>query len=121
MMKDKKAPEVERNDTPETELSEALGTVVGETTKLFESLGRAVVTTMQDVSSLMVIHVDKETRESMDLLVNAGVAKNRRKAATTLLKEGIEAKTSTLDHIRETRERIAELRQQMRTLVKVKA
>jgi hypothetical protein len=120
-MKEKEVPEVERNDTPEADLSEALGTVVGETAKLFESLGRAVVTTMQDVSNLMVIHVDKETRESMDLLVDAGVAKNRHKAATALLKEGMEAKEATLDHIRETRARISELRQQMRSLVKVKA
>jgi len=110
--------ELERNDHPKGDLERALRDVVDETSRFFDSLGRAVAVTAQDLTKLMVIHVDDETREHLDLLVDAELAKNRHEAAIAMLNEGIEAKSSLFDRIRRTKSQIADLRDQMRTLVR---
>lgn len=99
------------------EIAEALGVVVDETVKLFTALGKAVVTTAQDVSNLMVIKVDEDTRERLDVMVDAGVAENRREAVSTLIESGIEAKHDLFDKIAKTSAQIDELRKQVRTLI----
>jgi hypothetical protein len=110
--------ELERNDHPKIEeLENALQGVVNETTRFFDSLGRAVSVTAQDLTKLMIIHVDDETREHLDLLVDADIAKNRHEAAVAMLKEGIEAEDPLFNRIRRTKCRIAELQKQMRSLV----
>jgi hypothetical protein len=102
-------------------VSDAVSAVVDETVKLFDSLGKALVATMEDVSNLMIIKVDADTREHLDLLVDAGVATNRGKAATQLIDEGISATETTFDRIRRTQAQIGELRQQVQSLVKTQA
>lgn len=102
-------------------VSDAVSTVVDETVKLFDSLGKALIATLEDVSNLMVIKVNSDTREHLDLLVDAGVATNRRKAATQLIEEGVNATETTFDKIRRTQAQIGELRQQVQSLVKTQA
>ena len=110
--------ELERNDHPKKdELERALHGVANETARFFDSLGRAVAMTAQDFTKLMIIHVDDETRERLDLLVDAEIAKNRHEAAVAMLKEGIEAEDPLFDRIRRTKSRIAELQKQMQSLV----
>ncbi|MBN1247774.1 MAG: hypothetical protein JXC32_08955 [Anaerolineae bacterium] len=120
-MSDEKAQEAEVVENGGSDLADAIAAVVDETVKLVDALGRAVLTTLEDASNLMVIKVNPETREHLDLLVSAGVAKNRCKAAASLIDEGITSKAGTFDRIRRTQEQISELRQQMRTLVKTHA
>jgi len=120
-MTEEKVVEAELNDSTMSDVSDAIAVVVDETVKLFDSLGKALVTTLQDVSNLMIIKVDAGTREHLDLLVDAGVAKSRGKAAAQLIEEGINATEVTFDRIRRTRAQISELRQQMRSLVKTQA
>jgi hypothetical protein len=110
--------EVERNDHPKDDLERALADVVNETTRFFDCLGRAVATTAQDMTKLMIIHVDDETREHLDLLVDAEFAKNRHEAAVAMLKEGIEAKAPFFNRIRRTKSQIVELQKKMRGLVR---
>jgi hypothetical protein len=114
-------PEVEVKDKPASSMSDAINAVVNETVKLVDSLGRALVTTAEDVSSLMVIKVDAETREHLDLLVEGGLASNRRQAAKKLIHEGLEMKEETFERIRRTKTQIVELRKQMRNLVETRA
>ena len=120
-MTEEKVVEAELNDSTMSDVSDAIAVVVDETVKLFDSLGKALVTTLQDVSTLMIIKVDAGTRERLDLLVDAGVAKSRGKAAAQLIEEGINATEVTFDRIRRTRAQISELRRQMRSLVKTQA
>jgi len=120
-MTEEKVVEAEVNDSTMSDVSDAIAVVVDETVKVIDSLGRALVTTLQDVSSLMIIKVDVDTREHLDLLVDAGVAKSRGKAASQLIEEGINATEVTFDRIRRTRAQIGELRRQMRSLVKIQA
>ena len=120
-MTEEKVVEAEVNDSTMSDVSDAIAVVVDETVKVIDSLGRALVTTLQDISSLMIIKVDAGTREHLDLLVDAGVAKSRGKAASQLIEEGINATEATFDRIRRTRAQIGELRRQMRSLVKIQA
>ncbi len=118
-MSDKQSAEAEREENEPSQVSDAVVAVVDETVKLVEALGKAFVITMQDVSNLMVIKVDADTREHLDLLVDTGVANSRAKAAVSLIEEGIKGKSETLAKVRRTQAQISELRQQMRSLVKV--
>jgi hypothetical protein len=117
----------QENDVPEVELkdksddvTEAVEAVVGEATGLIDSLGKALITTMQDMTSVMILHVDRDTREHLDLLVDAGVAKHRRDAAHRLLDAGITAEQEIFDRVRRTKAQISALRNEMRTLVHAK-
>lgn len=95
--------------------------VLRETARLFESLGKALVSTAQDLSSLMVIRVDHETRERLDLLVEAGVARNRREGAEALITEGFKTQQDVFEKIERTRAQISALKAQLRTLAGVRS
>ncbi|MBN1875024.1 MAG: hypothetical protein JXA33_12400 [Anaerolineae bacterium] len=110
-MNEQKTIEVEAVETP------SLDGVVNELDRLFESLGKAVVATVQDLSNLMIIRTDAETRNRMDQMVDAGLVENRRDAATMLIKEGLHAKGGVFEKIDRTSAQIAELRQQVRGIV----
>ncbi len=120
-MVDESTPEVEVKDVHDASMSGTINAVVSETVKLVDAVGRALITTAEDVSSLMVIKVDGETREHLDLMVEGGLARNRRQAAKTLIRDGRAANDETLERIRRTKEQIAELRSQMRNLVETRA
>lgn len=117
-MTEERVVEVELNDQT---VSDAISTVVDETVKLVDSFGRALRTALQDVSNVMVIKVDADTREHLDLLVDAGVAENRNKAVSQLVTEGINATEATFDKIRHTQTQINQLREEIRSLVTVQA
>lgn len=119
-MIDERTPDVELKDKPASGMSDAINAVVNETVKLVDSLSKALVTTAEDISSLMVIKVDAETREHLDLLVEGGLANNRRQAAKALIREGIDMKEETFERIRRTKTQIVELRKQMRNLVETR-
>jgi hypothetical protein len=94
-----------------------LDAVVSEAVKFVESLGKAIVTTVQDASNVMVVNVDKDTREQLDLLVDAGVVDTRREAAGSLIKEGLKSREGVFGKIEATKAQIEELRQQIRATV----
>lgn len=104
-------------DSPKAEAVAALDSVVEEAVKLFDVLKKAVKTTAQDVTSLMVVHVDKETRQHMDLLVESGAAKSRSEAATVLMHEGAQAKQALFKKIARTNDQITALKTQMQSLI----
>ena len=116
-MNEKAKPEVEIKDTTMEDIEAALHAVVGETVKLLESLGKVMVRSAQDISKLMVIKVEDSMREQLDTLVDAGLADNRRAAATTMLEEGIKAKNADFERIRKTKVEIEQLRKQMQSLI----
>ncbi len=123
-MNEEKVVDVEVVETPEAEAAPKsvnvtlpLNKIFDETAKVMESLGKALIKTAQDVSNLMVVPVDKVTRAQLDLLVEAGVAETRTKAAASLLKETVESRKEIFDKIEKTRSQIDTLKQQLHTLV----
>jgi t-SNARE complex subunit (syntaxin) len=65
----------------------------------------------------MIVKVDDQIRDKLDTLVGAGLSNNRRSAATTLIEEGINAKSVDFEKIEQTKDEIEELRKQMQSLV----
>lgn len=116
-MSEEKVIEVEVVESAEAAEPSPLTVIIEEAAKLFESLGRALVTTAQDVSNLIIVPVDKETREQLDMLVETGAAESRRGVVVGLLKEGLQSRAHVFDKIETTRTQIAALKQQLRTLV----
>ncbi|MBN1260007.1 MAG: hypothetical protein JXB35_04925 [Anaerolineae bacterium] len=102
-----------------TSLEGAWESVLRETVNLVESFGRALVTTAQDISNLMVIHLDDHKRDHLDMLVEAGVVDSRRQGAGFLIDEGIKAKQASFERVEAMRARIAALRTQLRESVKL--
>jgi len=116
MTAEQKTVEAEPLDSAEA-LSKALRTFIDEGVKLADSFGKAVVTAAQDLTNVLVIKVDRDTRERLDGLVDAGVASNRCKAAVTLIQEGMRTQQPILDRIEKTKSQISELRQELRSLL----
>ncbi len=87
-----------------------------ETARFIEAVGKGLITVAENLSSLMVIQVDGETRERLDMLVEAGVAKSRRAGAQALLAAGIENQNAVFAKIESTRVQISALKAQLRTL-----
>lgn len=94
-----------------------LSKILDETAKAMELLGKALLKTAQDVSNLMVVPVDKVTRAQLDLLVEAGVAETRTKAAASLLKESVQSRQEIFEKVEKTRAQIEALKQQLHSLV----
>ncbi len=88
--------------------------VLDGTVNLLENLGEALVKSAQDLSQLMVIRVDEDTRDHLDMLVEAEVVKTRREGMSYLLEAGIKAKSEAFTRIAAARERITALRTQLR-------
>ncbi|MBN1922105.1 MAG: hypothetical protein JW892_12725 [Anaerolineae bacterium] len=93
---------------------EAWRAVLDGTVNLLENLGEAIVKSAQDLSQLMVVRVDEDTRERLDMLVEAEVVKTRREGVSYLLEAGIKAKSDAFARIVAARERISALRTQLR-------
>lgn len=88
--------------------------VLDGTVNLLENLGEALVKSAQDLSQLMVIRVDEDTRDRLDMLVEAEVVKTRREGVSYLLEAGFKAKSEAFTRIAAARERITALRTQLR-------
>ncbi|MBN2391377.1 MAG: hypothetical protein JXR84_11665 [Anaerolineae bacterium] len=123
-MNEEKVVDVEVVETPEAETTAepadtmpTLTKIVDETAKVMESLGKALIKTAQDISNLMVVPVDKITRTQLDLLVEAGVAETRSKAAASLLKESVQNRQEIFEKVEKTRAQIASLKEQLHSLV----
>ncbi len=93
---------------------EAWRAVLDGAVNLLENLGEALVKSAQDLSQLMVVRVDEDTREHLDMLVEADVVKTRREGISYLVAVGIKAKSEAFSHIVAARERISALRAQLR-------
>ena len=66
---------------------------------------------------MVVVPVDKETRDDLDMLVESGVTKNRAQSILYLVRDGIKANPSVYSHVEQTREQIKALRNQLKSMV----
>lgn len=90
--------------------------IVDEAAKMFKLLGRIVRITAEDISNRMVLRLDQNVREHLDMLVEAGVAKDRPAAAIALMAAGIQAKRPLFEKVNQTQAQIAILEARMRSL-----
>ncbi len=114
-------PEVVVNDGRTHRAIEVAADMAGRGLNVIKGFGNILLDAAEDASGLMILRVDRDLRSALDILVETGAADNRRAAARALLKKGVEAESALFKRIHQTRAQIADLRRQMRELVKVQA
>ncbi len=81
------------------------------------SFGRAAGRAAEDLTGLMVLPVDKETRAKLDQFIESGAVETRAQAVLSLLKDGIRSNQSIYDRVEKTQAQIQALKSQLRSLV----
>lgn len=95
-------------------------TVKGVKNTLFgigEALGATMKTVLTDRDFVVMVRVNKETRDHLDNLMQAGLFKSRSEAAAFLLASGIEAQAKLFDKIKDKTTQINQLQDELRTLI----
>jgi hypothetical protein len=86
-------------------------------TGLGEALGVAMKTVLSDREYVVMVRVNKDTRDSLDHLMQAGLFKSRSEAAAFLLASGINAQSVLFDKIKDKTTEISRLQEELRNLI----
>jgi len=108
--------QAENNVKAEPTLSDEINTMLDDFVEVAVQAGRAAGKAAEDLTGLMVLRVGKQQREELDVLVDAGLAKNRAEAALRLLADGVKANEPLYRHVERTREQIQALKGQLKGL-----
>jgi hypothetical protein len=84
---------------------------------LGEALGVAMKTVLSDREYVVMVRVNKDTRDSLDHLMQAGLFKSRSEAAAFLLASGINAQSVLFDKIKDKTTEISRLQEELRNLI----
>ena len=121
-MSDNESPLVEEQVAEEpTEKAKSKSAAKGETwsfSEIASSLRTAVSRALADRTNVVMIRVNDETLRYLDMLIEAEVCKSRSESAAFLIAEGVKANTALYERISDVTEQIAELRRQLREIVR---
>ena len=78
-----------------------------------QALGKAA----EDLTGLMIVRTDLDLRQKLDLLVESGAVKTRAEALKLMVQSGLKKNEKVLEQVESTREKINQLRQQLKGLV----
>lgn len=84
--------------------------IAKETGKVFVELAKVTGKAAEDLTGLMVIRADRETRSKLDMIVESGAVTSRHEALDVLVKAGMQQKQRIFDQIEKTRAEIAVLK-----------
>lgn len=79
--------------------------------------GQAVGKAAEDLTGLMIIRTDLDLRQKLDLLVESGAVKTRAEALKLMVQSGLKKNEKVMEQVEATREKINQLRQQLKSLV----
>lgn len=116
-MSDKESPPVEEQVAEES-VKTAAKAEPWRFSDIASSLRTAVSRALADRTNVVMIRVNDETLSYLDMLVEAGICKSRSESAAFLIAEGVKANTALYERISEVTEQIAELRRQLREIVR---
>ena len=116
-MSDKESPPVEEQ-VAEGTVKTAAKAETWRFSDIASSLRTAVSRALADRTNVVMIRVNDETLRYLDMLVEAGICKSRSESAAFLIAEGVKANTALYERISEVTEQIAELRRQLREIVR---
>jgi tRNA A37 threonylcarbamoyltransferase TsaD len=116
-MSDKKSPPVEEQVAEES-VKTAAKAETWRLSDIASSLRTAVSRALADRTNVVMIRVNDETLRYLDMLVEAGICKSRSESAAFLIAEGVKANAALYERISEVTEQIAELRRQLREIVR---
>jgi hypothetical protein len=115
------------NEERPAEEPEGKGTTGGKKSKDVVSMASDVAAKMKEAleqalsgrANVLMIRVNDETLKYLDMLVEADICKSRSQSAAFLITEGIKANASLFQQISVVTEQIAELRDQLREMVRL--
>ena len=84
--------------------------IANETGKVIVELVKVTGKAAEDLTGLMVIRADRETRGKLDMIVESGAVRSRHEALDVLVKAGMQQKQRIFDQIEKTRAEIAALK-----------
>jgi hypothetical protein len=123
-MSDKESPPVEEQVAEESAAEEASTSEASAKaehwrfSEIASSVRTAVSRALADRTNVVMVRVNDETLHYLDMLIEADICKSRSESAAFLIAEGVKAKTSLYERIAEVTEQIAELRRQLREIVR---
>lgn len=79
-------------------------------------IGRSLGKTAEDLTGLMILHVEKEKRNELDLLVESGAVKTRAQGLKMLAEAGAKTKEQVFRRIEATREQINVLKKGLKDM-----
>lgn len=83
-----------------------------------ENIGKELSLALQDRFNVVQVRVNDESLRYLDMLVEADITKSRSESAAFLINEGIKANAALFDRIGQITDQIAELRAQLKEIVK---
>ena len=86
-------------------------------TGLGEALGVAMKTVLADREFVIMVRVNKDTRDHLDQLMQAGLFKSRSEAAAFLLASGIQVQKALFERIKDKTAEISKLQEELRDLI----
>ncbi len=84
--------------------------IARETGRVIVELAKVTGKAAEELTGLMVIRADHETRSKLDMIVESGALKSRHEALDVLVKAGMQQKQRIFDQIEKTRAEIAVLK-----------
>lgn len=89
--------------------------------KQVETIGQALNNALQERANVVMVRVNDEALKHLDMMVDADITKSRSESAAFLINEGIKANEALFNRMREITEQIAQLKEQLRSVVKVES
>jgi hypothetical protein len=86
--------------------------------EIASSVRTAVSRALADRTNVVMVRVNDETLRYLDMLVEADICKSRSESAAFLIAGGVKANAALYERISEVTEQIAELRRQLREIVR---
>ena len=116
-MPDKDSPQVEEQ-AAEGNVETAAKAETWGFSEIASSLRTAVSRALTGRTNVVMIRVNDETLRYLDMLIEADICKSRSESAAFLIAEGVKANAALYERISEVTEQIAELRRQLREIVR---
>ena len=82
-------------------------------------VGKAIKDSLTSRDNVVMVRVNDDSREKMDMLVDAGLFKSRSECAAFLIFQGIKAQESLFGRLKEKVEKIQKIREELKDLLDI--
>lgn len=84
-----------------------------------KEVGKAIKDSLTSRDNVLMVRVNDDSREKMDMLVDAGLFKSRSECAAFLIHQGIKAQESLFGRLKEKVEKIQKIREELKDLLDI--
>jgi Arc/MetJ-type ribon-helix-helix transcriptional regulator len=84
-----------------------------------KEVGKAIKDSLTSRDNVVMVRVNDESREKMDMLVDAGIFKSRSECAAFLIHQGIQAQESLFGRMKEKVDEIHRIQQELKDILDI--